>query len=99
MRIGTTQTHTFELPFDAVTISKVRVLYEQKGKLVLQKTEEDCTLENNILSVRLTQEDTFNFNHSTDVKIQIRVLTTNGEALASDILCVRCDECLSNEVL
>ena len=39
------------------------------------------------------------FDHNEHVEIQIRVLTTEGEAIASYVKRIDCDKCLENEVL
>lgn len=99
MRRGTTPTHTFTLPFDAESVQAVQVIYRQNGVNVLILDKDDCTLSGNALSVRLTQEDTFAFDESANVEIQIRVLTADGEALASDPMQIRCGRCLTEDIL
>lgn len=99
MRRGTTPTHKFILPFSVDMISAVEISYAQSGAVKLTKTTADCVLEDKTVSVTLTQEDTFLFTEDVPVEIQIRVLTTGGQALASDIYSVSCKECLSDGVL
>jgi hypothetical protein len=99
MRIGTTPTHIFTLPFNAEMVENVEIVYHQFGKNVLVKDIEDCEMSGNEISVTLTQEETFLFDGSANVEIQLRVVTQNDEALASDIIRVPCYKCLSNEVL
>ena len=96
---GTTPTHTFTLPFDVSMIDKVRIIYSQKDQPVVTKNTEDCQLEGENVVVVLTQEDTFAFDHNEPVEVQIRVLTTGGDAIASHIKKVDCAKCLENEVL
>lgn len=99
MIIGTTPKHTFNIPFDTSLISKVRVLYSQDDVLVLTKKHEDCVIENNTVTVELTQEDTFKLDHTKDVEIQLRVLTTGNDAIASIPKKVGIVKCLETEVL
>ena len=99
MRIGTTPTHKFTLPFSTEMIDTVEITYCQNKKVVLQKYNRDCTMSGNTVSVTLTQEDTFEFAEGVNVEIQIRVVTTDDTALASDIVKVSCQRCLSEEVL
>ena len=99
MRRGTTPTHSFVLPFNAESVQAVQIIYRQNGENVLILDKDDCTLSENTVSVQLSQEDTFAFDESANVEIQIRVLTVEGEALASDIMCIRCDRCLSEDIL
>lgn len=96
---GTTPTHIFNLPFDVEKISEVRVIYAQRDKPILIKTEKDCTLQDQTIKVNLTQEDTFKFDHRKEVQIQVRVLTTTGDVLTSYIQSVDAYKCLKDEVL
>lgn len=99
MRLGTTPTHTFTLPFEAENISKALIVYAQSDREVLRKIRSDCHMEGNTLSVKLTQKETFRFNYNKKVQIQVRVLTTAGKALTSNIITADAEKCLSNEVL
>lgn len=99
MIIGTTPKHTFKLPFDTSVIRKIRVIYSQNDTAILTKTEKDCVLGNNDLSVTLTQEDTFKFDHKLPVEIQVRVLTNNGSVAASIPKKVGVTKCLETEVI
>ena len=94
---GTTPTHVFTVPFDTSIIKMVRVIYKQNNNQIVCK--EDVEMNGNVISVKLTQEDTFKFKHGQNVKIQLRVLTNEGEAMSSDIMVDSVQECLDNEVL
>ena len=99
MRPGTTPKHTFTLPFDTSLIKTVQVTYKQGDKIVLKKKTEACTLDGATISYRLTQEETFLFDQETTVRIQVRVLTHDGQAPASDVMYRSPQECLDDEVL
>lgn len=99
LRLGTTPKHTFKIDFDTSLIQKVKITYAQKDKLILSKYTEDCVLLGDTISVNLSQEDTFLFNKSDLVQIQVRVLTKGGDALASAIRTVCPGACLDDEVL
>lgn len=99
MKIGTTPTHYFALPFDVSLIRSIEITYGQNGKVVLQKDERDCTMEGNTVSVELSQLDTFEFKGGVNVQIQLRVLDINGTVSASEIMSVSCQKCLSDGVL
>ena len=99
MRRGTTPTHSFTIPFSVANVADALVVYAQSEKIMLQKTASQCHMEGNTLSVELTQEETFLFDSGKKVQIQIRVLTTEGKALASNIITTDVAKCLSNEVL
>lgn len=96
---GTTPTHYFTLPFDTDKVKEIKIIYAQEEQIVLEKTIDDCTLEGNTASVKLTQEDTLLFDCHKFVQIQVRVLTKNDEAMASEIENVKVGKCLDNEVL
>lgn len=98
MRIGTTPTHTFTLPAEiAGAAEKVRVIYSQGDKKVL--TKDVTELSGNDVIVKLTQEETLKFHQRKPIEIQLRVLTSDANALTSDIIIAQPYECLESEVL
>lgn len=99
MRRGTTPTHVFALGIDAGLIKDLRVIYAQQGRVLVKKELGDCTVNGGEVTVKLSQAETLRFDSNKMVDIQIRVLTTGGDALASDIINVTVDECLDNEVM
>ena len=99
MRRGTTPTHTFTLPFEVGVIKSIRVIYSQNKIPVLRKDTEDFTLKDSSASIKLTQSETLAFDSHKTVDVQVRVLTKDGEALASQIMTVRPERLLENEVL
>lgn len=98
MRKGTTPTFTFTLPFSTELLTKARVTFE-KGDQQLKKELNTADFDGDTIKVQLTQEETFLFPCNSQVKVQLRVLTRNGEALASDPFIIFVEECLDNEVL
>ena len=99
MRRGSTPIHTFTLPVDTSIIDKLRITYVQQGEIVLIKTKDDATLAGNTIVVKLTQVETLKFCANRAVEIQVEALTSAGDKLQSDIMCVGVDRCLNNEVL
>lgn len=99
MRKGTTPTHVFALGIDAELVKDLRVVYAQNGRTIVRRDLNSCTLNGGELTVKLTQGETLRFDANKMVNIQIRVLTTGGDALASDIIAVTVDDCLDNEVI
>lgn len=99
MRLGTTPRHTFTFPFDTSLIEELKITYAQNKKTVFEKYLADCDVEANSVSYTLTQQETFLFAEGVNVEVQARVLTTAGDALASDIRIVTADRCLDREVL
>lgn len=96
---GTTPKHNFILPCGVNEIQKVEITYKQNGKVILQKHTEDCTLQDNVVGLKLTQEDTLAFDDKCNVKIRMRAKTISGDVIGSDAISVSCDECFSDEVL
>ena len=96
---GTTPTHTFDIPFDTSMVKEVKITYAQRDTVILEKKTGDCELNGNTISVTLTQEDTFKFDCKKPVEIQVRVLTSAGEALSTIPQVVGVCKCLDNEVL
>lgn len=84
MRRLTTPTHTFTLPFDETVVKKFLLTYVQNGEKVLEKTEEEVLVEGNVWSVVLTQEETKKFKPGM-AQAQVRVLTEDDKAMASDV--------------
>ena len=99
MRRGTTPTHTFQIPVDASLLEEVKITYAQNGKEVLSKYKEDCKLNGTTVEVTLTQEETLKFSGSKPCQIQVRVLTTGGQACASKIMEEKVLPLLDGEVL
>lgn len=99
MRRGTTPRHTFTLPFDTTAIEKVRVIYAQSDIPKIVKKECDVEMAGNTIVVTLSQSDTLRLKCTLKTEVQVRVLTNDGSAFASDIIAVDTDRCLYDEVL
>ena len=96
---GTTPTHEFKVPFNKDMIKTVKIIYCQNDKTIFCKNTEDCTIEDGIISVTLTQEDTFACKLGAFVDIQVRILTDRDEALSSNIMHDTVYKSLDDEVL
>lgn len=106
---ATTPTHKFEFKnLDPTTFKEINVYYAQQGVEILKKTKTDFQFttqetENDIIYiayVMLTQEETKLFKGGkTPVKIQLRVLTSDGRALATDEYEVPVYNVINDEVL
>lgn len=99
MTQGSTPLHTFVLPFDTEIIQSVRVSYEQKGKIVLEKETESFAKTANALALTLTQEETLLFDALVPVRIQMHILTTAGTAMPSRIKTVPAYVLLNKKVI
>ena len=82
---GTTPTITFKLPFQTDQISDVEIYFTQKSFL-FQKNYEDCSFEENRLSVTLSQEETLQLNEGLSLRLQLRFVFTNGAIGATRIV-------------
>lgn len=98
---GTTPTLEFTLPFDTSLIAEMYITITQNGVMVLEKTLSDCKCSGTSASLTLTQEDTLRLEQKLYPKseMQIRVRTTAGEALASDIMDVHVGRILKEGVI
>ena len=96
---GTTPTNRFNLPFDVSEVAALRIAYSQKGAVIFTKTEADCTLEGNTVTLRLTQEETFKFEGEEVVQIRLRVKQKDGNVKASKPVVSKIEESDDKEVM
>ena len=84
---GTTPTIVITITneLDLTTIQEVWVYIAQQNKVKIDKLYSDVTIdaEHNKISVKLEQEDTLNLKANQDALFQIRMLLTDGTALAT----------------
>lgn len=95
---GTTPTHSFTLPFDAIDADVIWMTYSQKGREFFTFNKEDLTLNGKEVSVRLTQEHTLMFFAGEELKIQIRALR-GVDAICSDEVFLRVKGILKDGVI
>ena len=100
---GTTPLHSFALPdeLSGVELSALYISYAQCGRVRLEKALGDAGVvaSGGTITVQLTQEDTLAFSGHSEVRIQIRLKTANGDALASNIISVPVGEILKDGVI
>ena len=105
---ATTPTHTFTFKeLDPSTFKVLNIYYAQQGVELLQKTKEDCIFSTKetdegivyLASVILSQEETKLFKAKYKVKIQLRVLTQEDCALATEEYEVPVCDVINDEVL
>ena len=98
MRRGSTPTNTFNLDID-LRQAVIFVSYAQGDNVVVEKTGEDLTVEENKIIVHLSQEDTLAFK-TGNVLVQIRcVFPYTGDADASNIICTTAERILKDGVI
>lgn len=81
---GATTTDSFALPVDAQLVQSLVIDYSQNGVILFSKNKEDCTLEGQMGTVELTQEDTLKFTNARAASVQIVLVTMGGEVIPSD---------------
>lgn len=98
---GTTPKLEFILPFDTSLIAEMYITITQNGITALEKTLPDCNCSGTSVSLTLTQEDTLRLQQQprSQGEMQLRVRTTAGEALASDIMRVYVGRILKEGVI
>ena len=81
---GTTPTHDFELPYPKDYIKDARITYGQNGREIFSKKLAQCKFTEGVLSVTLTQEDTFSFLPKGHVSIELRVQLADGGVIRNE---------------
>lgn len=98
MRQGTTPTLQITVNnIDLADMEHIYVVFEQNGYL-LKKSMPDLKIEDNVISVLLTQEETLSFKNG-NCNIQLRMITYDGIAMASPIKTVNVYSVLNKEVI
>ena len=103
---ATTPKHMFIFDTDPSVYERILITYAQNGEIIIEKGKDDLTIEEITDSgvqkynawFRLTQEEANKFSAKM-VAVQVRVLTTSGEALASEQMSFRVEDVLNDEVL
>lgn len=97
---GCTVTNLFTIPCQGEELAALYITYQQGGATVLEKTLADCTFEENIARVILSQEDTLRFGMGGGlIRIQLRLRTVQGTVLKSRVLTALPDELLKEGVI
>lgn len=100
----TTPTYTFTLPIQTSACKEIQATFKQ-GKIDLEKHYENSTLPSGMtlngkdVTIHLTQEETKAFDADHIVEAQIRVLTNEDEAYASQMFSVHVNDVLNEEIL
>ena len=104
---ATTPLQEFTFETNPADFARILITYKQDEEIVLEKGKDDLTFssytgEDGIIvyvaAFRMTQQEA-NMFAPEPVRVQVRVLTTDGEALASDITSMRVTDVLDDELL
>ena len=97
---GTTPTLTFTLPMAVSTLSEYWVTVSQHyDNIRIDHDSSDCTASGSTITVALTQEETLRLVPDKPVYIQLRVLTSGGDAMASEAFRTTVADVLREEVI
>lgn len=99
---GTTPTLHFNLPIPTSNIKSAEIVlqYVDNFKTVtIERTLDECTVGENSISAVLTQEETLALPAPAIAHVQIRVLTVDDIALASDLFDVTVKQLLKECVI
>ncbi len=80
-------------------LKALKITYKQRGNIVLEKDLNDVTIEGNVISYKLTQEETKLFTAKVTIELQVRFLTTGGDSIPSRIYRLNCEDVLNDEVM
>lgn len=101
---ATTPLQEFVFTDNPDTFSKLLITYSQEESIVLEKEKSDLTFTRHedgvrwIGAFRMTQEEANQFDEGA-ARVQVRVLTTLGEAFAGDKTDIKVEDVLNDEVL
>jgi hypothetical protein len=99
---GTTPTLHFNLPFSASLIksAEITLQYTDSYKNVLiVKTLAECELGETSIATRLTQAETLQLPAPATAKVQLRILTNDNVALATELFKVSVKKLLKKDVI
>lgn len=90
MTRGTTPTLIFDTPYKKDIVEGGYITFQQEGKVVLDKSvgEETVSVEDNMISVQLSQQETLLFTEYDELRMQIRLNLKSGKRVASNTIFV-----------
>ncbi len=98
---GTTPTLTFTTPYNASMIKDGYITFTLRGDIIMdiQIIDDSVEVEDNIIAVHLTQEQTLLFDTSGVNLVQIKLLLESGDIVASNIVKLPISEALKEDVI
>ena len=96
---GTTPYNRFNVGVDLREAEVVWLTYKQGSRIVIDKVKDDLEIEENRVTVHLTQKETLALKQNLDVRIQIRARFPDGTAVKSTIVDTTASEILKEGVI
>lgn len=76
---GTTPTIFYTFPIETSGIEKIRVYFLQGNETLITKTEDECLINGNVVSVTLTEQETYSLSVKKRLETKIRFLLDSGK--------------------
>lgn len=99
-------TPTIKLNCIGLALESISELYVtfyqcQTQEVTIEKTKDEVVidLENKLIILRLTQEETLQFAADAQIGVQIKAKMLDGTVVASKVNCLSIDNCLKGEVI
>lgn len=97
---GTTPTLTFNLPMAVSTLSEYWVTVSQRyDNIRIDRDKSTLTASGSSIVANLTQDETLRLVPDKPAGIQLRVLTSGGDAMASEVFTIMVNDALREEVI
>lgn len=84
-RRGSTPRNTFRVNID-LREATVYLTYEQNGRTIVEKTNDDLTITEKTIVSTLSQKETLRFKQDEEVEMQIRYVLSDGTADVSNVM-------------
>ena len=96
--IGSTPKNEFILPYET-EIADLLISYTQNDIVLLRKRKADCDIKGNVVTVTLSQEETFSFDDNKIIVIQLAIKYIDGTVDRSKPIYVTPEKCFDKEVV
>ena len=99
MHRGTTPTFIFKFKdTDLEPVQDIAVTFKKSGRLLIEKSAEDITIDGNNIKVYLSQKETLSLPVGA-IDAQVNILFDGGERGCTDIMSIQVGDNLKNEVM
>lgn len=96
---GTTATLICTLPFEVNTLQYAYFTIMQDNRIIIDRQIECSSQSGDKIEVHLSQEDTLKLKEKHQAEIQLRAITFDGEAVASNIITTYVERILKDGVI